>query len=68
MGVDGTRRVAVDFTVDGQVAVARDGDPLSGADGVVVDRFAVGVGGQQFGEHTAAGWPVSLLGSDVFRS
>lgn len=68
MGVDGARGVAVDFAVDGQVAVSGDGDPLSGGDGVVVDRFAVRVGGQQLREHTAAGWPVPLLGSDVFRS
>lgn len=68
VGVDGAWGVSVDLTVDGQVAVARDGDPLSSRDGVVVDRLGVGVGACEFREHTAAGRPVPLLGPDVFRS
>lgn len=69
VSVDSAWRVAVGLAVHGQVAVAGDGDPLGGGYGVVVDRLAVGVGGgQQLGEYAAAGRPVPLLGSDVFRS
>lgn len=68
MRVDGTGGVSIGLAVDRQVAVAGDGDPLSRADRVVVDGFAVGICGQELGEHAAAGRPVSLLGSDVFRS
>lgn len=65
--VDGPGRVAVDFAVDGQVAVSGDSNPLGGGNGVVEDRLGVRVGrGQQFGEHAAARRPVPLLGSDVF--
>lgn len=69
VGVDGAWGVSVGLTVDGQVTVSRDGDPFSGADGVVVDGLAVGVRrAQELGEDATAGWPVPLLGSDVFRS
>lgn len=68
VSIDGAWGVSVDLAVDWQVAVAGDGDPLGGGDGIVVDRLGVGVGGQEFGEHAAACGPVPLLCSDVFRS
>lgn len=66
--VDWAGRVAVGLAVHRQVTVAGYGDPLGGTDGVVVDRFAVRVCGQELGEHTAAGRPVSLFSPEVFRS
>lgn len=54
VGIDGARGVAVGLAVHGQVAVAGDGDPLSGGNGIVVDRLAVRVSGQDLGEHAAA--------------
>ena len=69
VGIDGAWGVSVNLTVDGQVTVSGDGDPLSGADGVIVDRLGVGVASaQELREHATAAGPVSLLGSDVFRS
>ena len=69
MGVDGAWGVSVGLTVDGQVAVSGNSDPLSGADGVIVDGLAVGVASaQELGEHATAAGPVPLFGSDVFRS
>lgn len=69
VGIDGAWGVSVNLTVDGQVTVSGDGDPLSGGNGVVVDRLGVGVASaQELGEHATAAGPVSLLGSDVFRS
>lgn len=66
--VDGAGGVAVCLAVHGQVAVAGHGDPLGSTDRVIVDGFAVGVCGQQLGEHAAAGRPVPLLSPEVFRS
>lgn len=66
--VDGAWGVAVGLTVHRQVAVAGHADPLGGANGVVVDGFAVGVCGQELREHAATGRPVPLLCPDVFRS
>lgn len=68
MSVDRAWRVSVGFTVHREVAVSGYADPLSGADGVVIDRFAIGVGRQQLWENAATCRPVPFLGSYVFRS
>lgn len=68
VSVDGARGVAVYVAVHWQVAVARDCDPLSCVDRVVIDRLGVRVWGRQLREHAAAGGPIPLVCPDIFRS